>query len=306
MKRERLGVALSCAPHKDFWKQVQNISKSSKGPNSTAPIVDGCSSDTDISNAFATKLQSLLNTRTSHSRSELFAKVESSLSFSDLASTLVSNGTVSDALSCIKAVKSDGSTLSSNHFIYASSSLTDFLAKLFTAMLWHGYVPYCLRNCILQPIPKPEKYPSDSDSYQSIALAPTLSKVFEFCVLLDYSSSFSTSPLQFGFKRGLSSDLCTGLLKNIIGRFNVRDSTVYGCFLDASKAFDRVDHSLLFDKLLKRNLSPVVARTLIGMVLSTESKHFLESLLCLTSFLLKKWCSPRWGSLSNSVYNLYR
>ena len=176
----------------------------------------------------------------------------------------MSGSTVSDALSRVKAGKSDGSTLISNHFIYASSSLTEFLSKLFTAMLRHGYVPQCLRDCIMQPIPKPGKDPSDSDSYRPIALAPTLSKVFEWCILLEFSSSFTTSPLQFGFKRGLSTDLCTGLLKNIIGRYNVHDSTVYGCFLDASKAFDRVDHSLLFDKLLKGKLSPVVARTLLA------------------------------------------
>ena len=140
-------------------------------------------------------------------------------------------------------------------YIYASSSLTEFLSKLFTAMLRHGYVPQCLRDCIMQPIPKPGKDPSGSDSYRPIALAPTLSKVFEWCILLEFSSSFTTSPLQFGFKRGLSTDLCIGLLKNIIGRYNVHGSTVYGCFLDVSKAFDRVDHSLLFDKLLKRKLS---------------------------------------------------
>ena len=86
----------------------------------------------------------------------------------------MSGSTVSDALSRIKAGKSDGSTLISNHFIYASSSLTEFLSKLFTAMLRHGYVPQCLRDCIMQPIPKPGKDPSDSDSYRPIALAPTL------------------------------------------------------------------------------------------------------------------------------------
>ena len=41
-------------------------------------------------------------------------------------------------------------------------------------MLRHGYVPKSLRDCILQPIPKPGKDCSVSDNYRSIALAPTL------------------------------------------------------------------------------------------------------------------------------------
>ena len=41
-------------------------------------------------------------------------------------------------------------------------------------------------------------------------------------------------------------------------------NNVFACFLDASKAFDRVNHSILFCLLLDRNLSPVIVRFLLS------------------------------------------
>ena len=70
-----------------------------------------------------------------------------------------------------------------------------------------------------------------SDNYRPFALSPTLSKVFEWCILIQYRSAFATSPLQFGFKKGLSTDLCTGLIKNVVARYNNSDTEVFGCFL---------------------------------------------------------------------------
>ena len=43
----------------------------------------------------------------------------------------------------------------------------------------------------------------------------------------------------------------------------VNDSKVYGCILDASKAFDHVDHLVLFKKLLDKHLPPFVVRLLL-------------------------------------------
>ncbi len=42
------------------------------------------------------------------------------------------------------------------------------------------------------------------------------------------------------------------------------NTNVFGCFLDASKAFDRVNHTTLFKMLIDRNLPPTVLRFLFS------------------------------------------
>ena len=49
-----------------------------------------------------------------------------------------------------------------------------------------------------------------------------------------------SSQLQFGFKPGLSTTMCTGVLKAVVSRYLHGGSNVYGCLIDASKAFDTV------------------------------------------------------------------
>ena len=75
--------------------------------------------------------------------------------------------------------------LSSNHFIRALPVIELFVADLFTSILHHGYVPTVLCDCILVPIPKGNKDLTLSDNYRPVALAPTLSKALEWCILLN-------------------------------------------------------------------------------------------------------------------------
>ena len=125
-------------------------------------------------------------------------------------------------------------------------------------------MPTAWRDCILVPIPKPLKDPAQSDSYRPIALAPNLSKVLEKCILLSFRSCFITSDLQFGFKPGFSTDLCSGVLKNVVSQYIHKGSKVYSCFLDASKAFDRVNHEVLLKLLLKRQIPCAILRFLFA------------------------------------------
>ena len=149
----------------------------------------------------------------------------------------VSPAIVSEGLSLLKHGKGDGSNFSFDHSLSCSDVISPFLGQLFTCTIRHGYVPSAIRNCVLQPLLKPGKDPCKSDSYRPIAFAPTLSKVFEWCILIIYSAFF-TPPLQFGFKKSYSTTICSGLIKNVISYYVFRGSRVFGCFLDASKAFD--------------------------------------------------------------------
>ncbi len=130
-------------------------------------------------------------------------------------------------------------------------------------MLRHGYAAEVLRDAIILPIRKGNKDPTSSSNYRGIALASSLSKLLELCILLVYPDSFLTSELQFGFKQGYSADLCTGLLKLVASKYVNHGSKVFCALLDASKAFDTVDHRLLFQKLLTRNLSTPIVRFLL-------------------------------------------
>ena len=121
-----------------------------------------------------------------------------------------------------------------------------------------AYVPSQVGASNPNPNPNPV-----SDNYRPIALAPNLSKVLEKCILLKYPTCFKTSDMQFGFKSGFSTELCTGVVKSVITRYLHNETNVFGCFLDASKAFDRVNHAHLFDILLKRGLPCTVLRLLM-------------------------------------------
>ena len=167
-----------------------------------------------------------------------------------------------EAFSRLKSKKSDGSDLNSSHFIMALPVIDEFLCSLFTIIARHGHLPSCLGDCILVPVLKPGKDSSCGDSYRPIALASTLSKILEWCILLKFNNYLQTSELQFGFKPGLSTTFCTGVLKGVVSHYLQRGSSVFACFLDASKTFDLVRHSLLFKKLLSVGLPDLVVRLL--------------------------------------------
>ena len=116
------------------------------------------------------------------------------------------------------------------------------LSGLFTSILRHGYMPDCLCDSILIPVPKRNKDSTKSLNYRPISLSSTLSKVLERLLLSVYDEFLSSSHLQFGFKRGFSTSLCTATIKNIVTNYLHRGFLCLGASLMPVRL---VDHGIL-------------------------------------------------------------
>ena len=125
-----------------------------------------------------------------------------------------------------------------------------------------GIQPECFCDSIIVSVPKGNKDLSKSSNYCPIALSSNFSKILERVILSLYQPFFSTSVLQFGFKPGHSTTLCSAMVKNVVSRYIHNGSPVLGCFLDASKVFDLIDHGILFDTLMKGGLTFPIVRFL--------------------------------------------
>ena len=100
---------------------------------------------------------------------------------------------------------------------------------------------------------------TDSNNYRPIALATIVSKLFGSILLIKCEQYLTTSANQFRFKTGHSTDLCIYALKEFIEYYESRNTSVFGTFL----AFDRIDHWLLFKKLISIDVPLFIIRLLV-------------------------------------------
>lgn len=137
------------------------------------------------------------------------------------------------------------------------------LSMCLTKFLSHGISPAMINTSLLVPIPKNRRASlSSSKNYRAIALNTLINKIIDN-IFIDYLKvELKSSDYQFAYKENFSTTLCSFLVMETIQYYNSKGSSVLSLFLDASKAFDKVEHSILFKELVDRNICPVIIRYL--------------------------------------------
>ncbi len=247
---------LSKDPNK-FWTEIKKINGNEKR-NPLPDTVDDKSGMRDVCTMWKEHFSKLLNTSNlDNSIDSEDYNVSGKFDFFTHNELLV-------AMNSLKTGKSAGNDgLAAEAFKYTDKKIIVYITMLFNCILCHGYIPTKLMDTIIVPIVKDKKGDlSSKDNYRPIALTTVMSKVLETLILNRYESLLLSKDSQFGFKQNHSTDLCIYTLKQTIDYYRSKSSPIYICFLDASKAFDRVNHGILLKKLINRNLPNIVIRIL--------------------------------------------
>ncbi|OMJ09028.1 RNA-directed DNA polymerase from mobile element jockey, partial [Smittium culicis] len=149
-----------------------------------------------------------------------------------------------------------------------TSSLAKLMHKIINIMYNTGDIPKCLENSVVVPVPKKGDL-KDPDNYRGISLIPTLAKLMAKIMATKLSKIDKKYNIfvkeQAGFR---SFEECAGqatILYEIVRRRKIQNKETWLCYIDYSKAYDRVPHMALLHKLRSVGIGGKLLNMIKGM-----------------------------------------
>ena len=154
--------------------------------------------------------------------------------------------------------------ITSDFLVHAPDVVFQLLSLCLKSYMIHGHISDFLLVSMLIPIIKDKLGDiTSSDNYRSIAISSLVMKLFDLVIMSLFRENLYFDDLQFGYQSGVSTAMCTWLATETIAHFHRNGSEVFTCLMDMSKAFDTVQHSCLFQKLLDQGMPPIIVRFIL-------------------------------------------
>lgn len=296
IRNEQMVEALNNKNTNKFWTHVRNV----KNDNFTQPsLIAGNSNFNSIANIFSDMYKSIFND--SNSKSETL-KYSTNINSFDIHY-------IFNSVNISKAIRKLNPSIGPDyihtyHLQHSPMILSKILSKYFNACFMHNYLPENITNAVISPLIKNKLGDiHDPSNYRPIFSSSIFLKVLEYSILEKIKSLFQFNDRQHGFREGHSVTTATMLLKETILNYSSKGSRVFACFLDLSKAFDKVCHGILFEKLKKTGIPDYIINIL--QYLYSHQKVYIRY----ESGVSKDWYIGngvrQGGILSPWFFNLY-
>ena len=149
---------------------------------------------------------------------------------------------------------------------------------------------------------------NDTNNYRGITLLSCLGKLFTSILnsrLLKWDSENNAiTDAQFGFKQGFSTVDAIFVLQSIINRnLSKKGGRLYCCFIDYKKAFDLIDRSKLWCKLIKQVIQGKMLKIIKSLYENVKS--CVKYNRCLSQYFRNSVGLFQGEVLSPILYSLY-
>lgn len=256
---------------KKKWKLVKEFLNNATQHKPIKSIVQGDSSFTepaDIANAFSNHFSGVCSQLPSCPySSDLLRCPQSFFLFP----------TCSDEIEAtIAGLKTTGPGLDGIHGFHLKlvrRLVAPLLCYIFNLIFKTGLFPQSLKIAKIVPVLK-KGDARFMDNYRPISILSFLDKVLEKLIetrLSRYLKKFNLlTPSQFGFRAALSTNIATACLTDKIKSFIDHGDVAAAVFIDFSKAFDTIDHDILFTKLERYGITGPALTLLRSFLLNRQ------------------------------------
>ena len=152
--------------------------------------------------------------------------------------------------------------------------MSPLLLRLFNVIFISGSYPSQWSEGLITPIHKKDDL-EDVNNYRGITLINVLSKIYSHLLnnrLLKWASENNKlSDCQFGFQKNKSTVDCIFIFHALISKILSQGDKLYCCFIDYQKAFDLINRSFLWQKLVRNGCTNTMTKALKAMYSSVKA-----------------------------------
>ena len=233
---------------KQFWKEIKKVIRRKQKSS------DNLSSD-DVLEPFS----NVFKIQPQNNNAENFGD-----NYDEVLNSPISEEGLRKVVLFLKSNKSPGlDGLIAEIFKSSFECMPPLLLRLLMVIFLNGINPASWSEGVIIPIHKKDSL-DETNNYRGITSINTLSKIYSYILnnrlLKGASEKGKMSDYQFGFQKNKSIVDCIFVLHAIISKILNKKEKLYCCFIDLQKAFDSVNRTLLWQKLLRDGCSEVMLK----------------------------------------------